>query len=174
MRRVSNDPAEGEKGAGADGWHIDGYYLEYPFMSNVMHHVECSEGGETWISPMKELVESLEPEVMALWDKLYFMTGNLKGKEFFHPFICKHPVTGDHSMVFHLGEGKCWGLIELPEILKGKIKRRFIHIEKMFGIIKSLSEQLHHPDRKYCMNWEKGDVGFIDNRAVCHLASPAS
>ena len=41
-------------------------------------------------------------------------------------------------------------------------------------IIKDISEEMHHPDRVLSMAWEKGDVGFIDNRAVCHLASANS
>ena len=66
--RISNDPKEGNLGTGADGWHVDGYFTEKPFLMNVMHFYEVSEGGETWLSPLKEVVESLEPEVREEWE----------------------------------------------------------------------------------------------------------
>jgi alpha-ketoglutarate-dependent taurine dioxygenase len=149
-------------GTGADGWHVDGYFTEKPFLMNVIHFYEASEGGETWISPLKELVESLEPEVREAWEQLYFVCGSheLSGKhvrgftqnvkflfaqyfkpsttqtnKFYQPLICKHPVTGDPTMVFHLGKNKCEGLCD-PQ-------QKHISKHKMTQLLQELSEKLH-------------------------------
>jgi hypothetical protein len=126
VRRLSNDPAEGEVGAGADGWHIDGYSSKNPYLLNIMHFWEASEGGETWISPLKELVGGLDAETRALWEDLWFLTGDGKGKEFLHPLICKNSITGDPSMIFHCGAYKCWGLYRTEEKDKDEADRKMI------------------------------------------------
>ena len=112
MRRVSNDESTGEKGAGADGFHIDGYYLEKPFLCSIMHHLSCSTSGNTLISPMREAIETLSPADREALDRLYFMYNEANDHMYYHPLLCKHPVTGDDTMVFHLGAGKCWELLD--------------------------------------------------------------
>lgn len=161
MRVVSNDSVEGEVGPGSDGWHIDGYMDEYPFLINAMHHMECSEGGATFISPLKELVESLEPEVRAYWEDLYFLTGDSVGNLFFHPLIYPHPITGEPTMVFHLGQYKCWGLYRSEELKKPVDERLMIDIDEMLRILNDLSRRLSDPSRKLEMNWRRATLASL-------------
>ena len=80
--------------------------------------------------------------------------------------IYRHPVTGEKTMCFSLGHGICWGLIESEEYGKPEEDREYIHIAERWEIIKDLKERANK--LKYVMEWEKGDLAFLDNRAVCH------
>lgn len=77
-------------------------------------------------------------------------------------------------MVFHLGKYKCRGFCELSEVTKPENERTFVHPEMQEAILVDINDRLFDEKHMLRMNWVKGDIGFLDNRAVAHLASPNS
>ena len=57
-------------------------------------------------------------------------------------------MTGDNTMIFHLGENKCAGLIEASERFKGK-DRRFIDGDMQEAIFMDINERLY--DEKHML-----------------------
>ena len=102
--RVSNDEEVGCTNVGRSGWHIDGTFLKKPFKVQTMHFWSVSEHGSTLITPLKnalELLQKKDPEMRAYLDTLYFMSNDYFTPPF--PLFCKHPLTGEETMAFHLG-----------------------------------------------------------------------
>ena len=47
VHRISNDPEEGCTNAGRSGWHIDGSFVEEPFLYAFLHMLEVPKTGAT-------------------------------------------------------------------------------------------------------------------------------
>ena len=109
-----------------------------------------------------------------LWEDTWFGTGDFDGNEYQHPLIYPHPITKEPAMVFHLGMGKCWGLYQEEQMVQPPGARRMLDMDAMYSLLNDLSIRLFDPSRMLAVDWKKGDVAFLDNRAVAHLASPES
>jgi alpha-ketoglutarate-dependent taurine dioxygenase len=116
--RVSNDSSEGCTSVGRSGWHIDGTFMEKPFKVQTMHFwsvLSDNQGGNTLFAPLKEIAEHLlvrDDDDGFSWKDLYFVTNRRTDYALAHPILCKHPVTAQHSCVFHLGPHFMDALVE--------------------------------------------------------------
>uniref|UniRef100_S4RHB8 TauD/TfdA-like domain-containing protein n=1 Tax=Petromyzon marinus TaxID=7757 RepID=S4RHB8_PETMA len=99
--RVSNDPAEGCTGVGRTGWHIDGSFMHAPFAYSIYHIVRVPKRGATVFAPLTDLIERLEPEKRARWERLWMVSD--RRNRVTHPLIYPHPATGLPTLCFHVG-----------------------------------------------------------------------
>ena len=58
--------------------------------------------GDTAFAPLKDIVHSLSLEQRRRWERLS-MCSDRRGK-LPHPLVYSHPVTGEDTLCFHLGE----------------------------------------------------------------------
>ena len=110
--RVSNDEIEGCTQVGRSGWHIDGSFMDSPFVIQTMHFHSVCSGGDTMFSPLKELVQSLPGDTLSYWQRLFFESRSARSGGAVHPLVARHPFSGDPTMVFHCGPGQAfpwWG-----------------------------------------------------------------
>jgi hypothetical protein len=69
-----------------------------------MHFWKVIKDGNTWFSPLSEVIETLPPHIRAEWEKLYFLSGNVGRGTVVHPLIYPHPVTHRPTLCMHCGE----------------------------------------------------------------------
>jgi len=118
LLRVANDDREGFMSVGTSGWHVDGVMLQAPFAAQTMHHLHAIPGGDTMFLGLNELLESMDEELRALCERLWFVSGvgedlqQGEGQMSMLPLVYKHPFTGEKTMCFHLGQTYCLGFVE--------------------------------------------------------------
>lgn len=117
LLRISNDEQEGFVEVGTSGWHVDGFMLRSPFVAQTMHFLSATKGGDTLFVGLNELIAAQDAATQDLWRRLWFVSGvgdlsKGAGQLAIHPLVFRHPVTGDESMCFHLGQSYCVGWIE--------------------------------------------------------------
>ena len=118
LLRVANDDREGFMSVGTSGWHVDGVMLQAPFAAQTMHHLHAIPGGDTLFLGLNELLESMDEDLRALCERLWFVSGvgedlqQGEGQMSLLPLVYKHPFTGEKTMCFHLGQTYCLGFVE--------------------------------------------------------------
>lgn len=176
--RVSNDEDEGCTGVGRTGWHVDGTFMETPFMFQTMYFPSVAEGGDTHFVPLKELYERQTPQVKDRWDRLWMVTGRRQAP--IHPLVYKHPFRGDTTMVFHCGEPFVSGWLEERE--KGELVLQDRDAGKRARVLPSqvVQEELGAaieeamPEIGLEMKWKPGDFTINDNLGLAHYAVPGT
>jgi len=164
--RVSNDAAQGCTSVGRSGWHIDGTFMERPFKVQTMHFWACpKEGGSTLFAPLREIAESLRKDASFEWDRLHFVTNRRTDYALVHPLICVHPVTGDATMVFHLGRHFMDAIVEA-----GGTENRVLSEEEVQRVCTILKDKCEETEWCLDFRWQPGDFAIVDNRALAHYA----
>ena len=166
--RVSNDEAEGCRGVGRSGWHIDGSFQRAPFVLQTMCFWRVAQGGDTLFSPLRELVESLPAETRALWERLSFVAS---GARQVHPLIYPHGATGLPTLCFHTGEPFCETFAVDFDPRTGRPAGGVLGGGETRALLRELSARLEDPARCYRHAWRAGDLALIDNCALGHFAS---
>lgn len=164
--RVSNNEEEGCTNVGRTGWHIDGSFMTEPFRFSLYHMVAVPKSGDTAFVPLTKLIESLQPDVRARWERLYMVSDRrLKLK---HPLIYSHPVTKKPTLCFHLGmtDAFAWDA--------GTDKERITEWPETKHILTEIHQEIEKNNRElvYSHKWEQGDFIISDNLAVGHEATP--
>lgn len=176
--RVSNDEDEGCTGVGRTGWHVDGTFMETPFMYQTMYFPSVAEGGDTHFIPLKELYERQDEKTRDRWDRLWMITGRRQAP--IHPLVYTHPFRGDPTMVFHCGEPFVSGWLE--EKKKGDLQggrgneneqprvlpSRLMQTELTGAIDEAMD------DLGLKMQWKAGDFTINDNLGLAHYAVPGT
>ncbi|KAI0210220.1 hypothetical protein LSAT2_005040 [Lamellibrachia satsuma] len=98
--RLSNDEAEGFRGLGYQGFHIEGSHrpMPYPYVLYHMYHVP--KRAATVFAPMREVIEGLSKEQLKRWERLWMTT--ILQTNVVHPVIYSHPATDEKTLCFHL------------------------------------------------------------------------
>lgn len=164
--RVSNDEKEGCRGVGRTGWHIDGSFQPEPFAYSIYHMVSVPKSGATSFVPLSEIIERMDPDKRARWDRLWMMSDRRTGP--IHPLIYKHPITQKPVLCFHLGmtESFVWDYQNPQQKVAGRDESR--------RIVREIHDEITIKNRDliYTHEWQPGDFIISDNLAVAHEATP--
>lgn len=164
--RVSNNEEEGCTNVGRTGWHIDGSFMTEPFKFSLYHMVAVPKSGDTAFVPLTKLIESLQPDVRARWERLYMVSD--RRLKLIHPLIYSHPVTKKPTLCFHLGmtDAFAWDA--------GTDKERITEWPETKHILTEIHQEIEKNNRElvYSHKWEQGDFIISDNLAVGHEATP--
>jgi taurine dioxygenase len=171
MMYVSNMRVEGKLiGSLPDGemqFHIDQCYTEHPALGSSLFAIEVpSVGGDTMFSNLYAVYDSLPEAVkqrIAGRKAVHFydygsMTRaaftNREGiKNFAHPVVCTHPVTGRKSLFVN-------------RLMTGFIER--LEAAESEDILLQLFEAIERPEFVYVHKWRVGDLLLWDNRCTAH------
>lgn len=170
--RVSNDSTQGCTNVGTGGWHLDGTFMQRPFKYQMMHFHSVCEGGDTWFVPLKEFYEMQDEETKGRWDRLWFMPGS---DTYNHPLVCRHPIRGDTTMVFHCGQSFCYAVgfdgdgTNSVEMRLDKYLPPDVLQDELSGKLNVAVDEIG-----YKMRWEVGDFLFCDNIGSVHYATPGT
>ena len=100
---LSNDEKRGKMVVGSEGWHVDGT-AEIMLNPIVFQHIIAvpNEGyGGTDIISSKRLIDYIKNTNMTLYNLLNRLYVSKAIKQFVHPVIAVHPITGQEIMVIH-------------------------------------------------------------------------
>jgi len=172
--RVSNDESEGCTNVGRTGWHLDGTFMETPFMFQTMYFPSVAEGGETWFIPLKELYESQDSSTRERWDRMWMITGKREAP--IHPLVYKHPFRGDPTMCFHCGEPFVSAFAidnATAPTAERQLQRELL---EPGPVQKELTTAIEVILDEYGirMKWEAGDMTINDNLGLAHYATPGT
>ncbi|KAK6180430.1 hypothetical protein SNE40_012589 [Patella caerulea] len=163
--RVSNDSAEGCRGVGRTGWHIDGSFMKQPFRFAIYHMVSVPREGSTAFISLNDLINRLSREKREKWDSLWMVSNG--HYDIIHPLIYPHPSTGQPTMCFHLGM--------IAEIVSdvGHFNERVFDYDETKAVLQDIYTEINkNKDLIYTHQWEEGDFIISDNLAVGHEATP--
>ncbi|XP_032805439.1 3-((Z)-2-isocyanoethenyl)-1H-indole synthase-like isoform X1 [Petromyzon marinus] len=167
--RVSNDPAEGCTGVGRTGWHIDGSFMHAPFAYSIYHIVRVPKRGATVFAPLTDLIERLEPEKRARWERLWMVSD--RRNRVTHPLIYPHPATGLPTLCFHVGmtEEFVWDAEDAS-------RARATEAEETGALLREIEHEFTRDGGsiQYEHEWEEGDFIISDNLALGHEAHPST
>ena len=162
--RISNDPEEGLAKRDVPAWHVDGCFMRAPFQYLTMHvHAVCADS-ETWLVPLREVVESLPPLVRGRWERVW----GVRGQDV-HPLVYRHPMTDEVTMMFHMGVGHTdrWGVREDGAFVE------WVAAQEMADEVSAVIDALL-PTVGMKLAWDHGDFALFDNAAITHRASPGT
>jgi len=164
--RVSNDRSEGCTNVGRTGWHIDGSFQEAPFSHSIYHIISVPTVSATVFAPLTDIVENLDPEKKALWDRLWMVSDRRSGPK--HPMIYKHPESGKPVLCLHLGMTEGF----LKDL--GKKEQKYLTQEETEEVLNGIHHEFVKNDGaiQYKHKYDPGDLIVTDNLAVGHEASP--
>jgi taurine dioxygenase len=163
---------------GANSWHSDSSFMEYPAMGSVLRAVQLpSLGGDTCWASMYAAYEALSPRMRDL----------LEGCTAMHDVIgpLEKAIAGGHSSGTDLEAiRRKWPPMEHPVVRTHPVTgRNALYVNNNFttrivGVTKDESDVLlpyllHHvqrPDFQVRFRWEPGSVAFWDNRCTQHYA----
>jgi taurine dioxygenase len=169
--RVSNDETEGCTNVGRSGWHIDGTFLQAPFLYQTMHFPSVIPDGQTAFVPLKELYELQDAETQQRWNKLWMVTDR-----FAHPLVYKHPTRGDTTLAFHCGLPFVQGWF-VDEGENDDIKRKAYSQRTLLPsavIQEEITKAINDSNLVLKMSWQEGDFAINDNVGLAHYAVPGT
>ncbi len=173
MMYVSNVRVDGKQiGSLPDGemqFHIDQCYIEFPAMGTALFAIDVPRaGGDTLFSNLYAVYEALPERIKQRIDgrkavHFYDYTAMSRSdvvnkprtdvKNYAHPVVCTHPVTGRKSLfVCRLMTGYIEGL----------------EPAESEDILTLLFDQIEKPEFVYAHKWRPGDLLLWDNRCTAH------
>ena len=156
---------------GAEGWHTDGAYNQYPFKATQLYALAVpSRGGNTLFANGYAAYDALPERLKRRFDGAIgaFSYGGRRGgsallnkedqdwKPVFHPIFRTHPETGRKSLYFD--PGKIVDIVGLDR-------------SESDPLIAELKECMIQPEAEYHHVWRKGDIVIWDNRCSYHKAA---
>lgn len=163
----SNDPSEGLKGIGTEGWHVDGNVVEGPHLVTILHCINASKHGPTLFVPLKEVVDLLSQTERRLLETVSFVSGH--NSSIVQPLLYKNPYRNDDTIMLALGElsGQYLQLLEDGT-------SRIMSVEETKFIQDILEAKILKSNLIYAHDYQQGDVLIWTNNAVAHVAGPGS
>eukprot|EP01094_Clydonella_sp_ATCC50884_P004194 TRINITY_DN13270_c0_g1_i1.p1 TRINITY_DN13270_c0_g1~~TRINITY_DN13270_c0_g1_i1.p1 ORF type:complete len:186 (-),score=28.18 TRINITY_DN13270_c0_g1_i1:204-695(-) len=138
-------------------------------MSHHLCQVSVPSTGNTIFCPLTEFVGAMSRETRAKYERLWMRSDRREGPV--HPVIYPHPVTGNTTMMIHLGmiTGFVYdyGASTQREATREEFAELRAELEGMFDAFWSSGRAHSH-------QWEEGDFIISDNLAVTHIAAPES
>eukprot|EP00933_Yihiella_yeosuensis_P052852 TRINITY_DN50986_c0_g1_i1.p1 TRINITY_DN50986_c0_g1~~TRINITY_DN50986_c0_g1_i1.p1 ORF type:complete len:580 (+),score=85.28 TRINITY_DN50986_c0_g1_i1:41-1741(+) len=189
----SNDERYGTRGAGTEGWHVDGNVVDVPHAITFIHAASAIPGGDTYFVPLREVVKNLRKQGFLLGnceerappciasaktgaknlsvaplDDVIFQSSHLRSIK--HPLIYPHPVSGQDTMIFGLGKlsGAYRTGCYLPSHFAASKEMSMDETDK---VTTTILKGIRDTDRTLHWRWASGDLLMVDNRAVAHLAT---
>jgi taurine dioxygenase len=156
---------------GAEGWHTDGAYNEWPFKATQLYALAVpSRGGNTLFANGYAAYEALPQRLKARLAGVVgaFAYAGRRGKSkllepadqewtpVFHPIVRRHPETGRKSLYFDPGKICC--LVGVDD-------------RESDALIAELKERMIVADAEYHHVWRQGDIVIWDNRCSYHKAA---
>lgn len=162
--RVSNSEAEGFKGVGTEGWHIDGVTYKKVFSHSLYQIVHPA--GSTHFFSLSTLADKLTAD-SPKWDRLWVACGGRSGDTVIHPLLYTHPRTATTVVCLSLSKIKyfVWDhesdapMQTDPQSTRSLMQELEEHIAEMEDLV-------------YRHEWQHGDLLITDNQAVAHWAPP--
>ena len=169
--RVSNDENEGCTRVGTTGWHIDGTFMEKPFVYQTMHFPKTIEDGATWFLPLKEVYDMQSDEVKDRFNRLWMCAGRRMAP--CHPLVYVHPYRRDTTMCFHCGGSFVTNWLQDNDELPSENRQPMESLTRE-SVQNEINNLMMSSPLIFKMNWQDGDFAINDNLALGHYACPAT